>query len=190
MKTKVTRPLSVCGIAAAAVLLAGCSATHVGESWQCPLAQGASCATIAEADPAVPASAAHLAVLFGDPLPGTDQQADRAAAGGLRETGAACDSDCGPFAWLSALFGAGTGDGAARPPEQAPASPVATEPAAGPEGEVPTAAAVSAIPADASFRVPEVLGRIWIAPFVDADGIYREAHWVRVVLAPAAWKLP
>ena len=54
----------------------------------------------------------------------------------------------------------------------------------------------SAVPADAapvqdaSLRVPEVLGRIWIAPFVDADGIYREAHWVRVVLEPAGWKLP
>ena len=49
---------------------------------------------------------------------------------------------------------------------------------------------VAAIAADEDLRIPEVLGRIWIAPFVDADGIYREAHWVRVVLQTAGWKLP
>ena len=32
--------------------------------------------------------------------------------------------------------------------------------------------------------------RIWIAPFVDADGVYREAFHVRAVLEPAGWKLP
>jgi len=185
MRTKVVCVLRICGTAAAVLLLAGCSATHVGESWQCPLAQGSSCATIAEADPAVPASAVRPAVLFGDPLPGTRHQFDGTAASGLRDKKAACDSGCGPFAWLRALFGAGTGTSAVRPSEQAPASAASTEPA-----EKLAAAPGPAIPADASLRVPEVLGRIWIAPFVDADGIYREAHWVRAVLAPAAWKLP
>ena len=181
--------LRMCGAAVPMVLLlAGCSATHVGESWQCPLAQGTSCATIAEADPAVPASAARPAILFGDPLPGAPHQVNRAAAGGSGKKGAACDSGCGPFAWFRALFGASAG--AAHPSQQAPASPAPGEPAAGPESEAPVAALGSSITTDAPLRVPEVLGRIWIAPFVDADGIYREAHWVRVVLKPAAWKLP
>ena len=177
MKTNVMRLLGTGGIAAAGMLLAGCSATHVGESWQCPLAQGTSCTTIAEADPAVPASAAQPAVLFGEPLQEARRQSDRLAPGGRRGQGAACDSDCGPLAWLRGLFGTSTGDDAGPRPS------AATEPATGPDGIVATEA-------DETLRVPEVLGRIWIAPFVDADGIYREAHWVRVVLAPAGWKLP
>ena len=36
----------------------------------------------------------------------------------------------------------------------------------------------------------EVVARIWIAPFVDANGVYREASHVRVVLEPAGWRLP
>ena len=35
------------------------------------------------------------------------------------------------------------------------------------------------------LRTDEVVARIWIAPFVDADGVYREASHVRVVLEPA-----
>ena len=49
------------GIAAAAlaaILLAGCSSGHVGEDWQCPLAAGGSCASVAAADPAVPKAGA------------------------------------------------------------------------------------------------------------------------------------
>lgn len=175
MKTNVTRSLKVCLVAAAGVLLAGCSSTHVGDSWQCPLAQGTSCTTIVEADPAVPAGAARPAVLFGEPLQGARRPLDRQAA---------CDDACEPFAWLRGLFGTGAGDGAA-PPSSAASTPVAApEPDTGPAGDVQVPAA------DASLRMPEVLGRIWIAPFVDGDGIYREAHWVRVVLEPAGWKLP
>ena len=173
MKTKLVHALGMCMGAAAALLLAGCSATHVGESWQCPLAQGSSCATIAEADPAVPA-AARTAVLFGDPLPEARRQPDGMAAGNRRHQSEACADDCGPLAWLATLFRVDAGDDAARMPPGAPA--------AGQDDE--------AIADHASLRVPEVLGRIWIAPFVDADGIYREAHWVRVVLEPAGWKLP
>ena len=39
------------------------------------------------------------------------------------------------------------------------------------------------------LRTDEVVARIWIAPFVDGDGVYREASWVRAVLEPAAWRL-
>ena len=35
-----------------------------------------------------------------------------------------------------------------------------------------------------------MVARIWIAPFVDADGVYREASYIRVVLEPAGWRLP
>ena len=175
MKTKVTRPLRASLAAAAGLMVAGCSATHVGESWQCPLAQGSSCATIAEADPAVPA-AARAAVLFGDPLP------DGAAVGGRRNQGETCVDDCGPLAWFRGLLGS-VGPSTV-------AADAATEPAVAQDGDVPSAEPGATIAADASLRVPEVLGRIWIAPFVDADGIYREAHWVRVVFEPAGWKLP
>ena len=39
------------------------------------------------------------------------------------------------------------------------------------------------------LRIGEVVARIWIAPFVDANGVYREAAHVRVVLEPAGWRL-
>ena len=169
MKTNAMRSLGTGGIIAAGVMLAGCSSTHVGESWQCPLAQGTSCTTIAEADPAV-----HPAVLFGEPL----REARRPLDGK-----AACDDGCEPLAWLKGLFGTGVGDDASPRPSAAAAPVAVAEPAAAPDG-------IAASLTDEALRMPEVLGRIWIAPFVDADGIYREAHWVRVVLAPAGWKLP
>ena len=175
MKTNVARQLRASLAAAAGLLLAGCSATHVGESWQCPLAQGSSCATIAEADLAVPA-AARTAVLFGNPLP------DGAAVGGRRHQGETCAGDCGPLAWFRGLLGfVGPSTGAAD---------AATEPAVAQDGDVPSAAPGAVVADEASLRMPEVVGRIWIAPFVDADGIYREAHWVRAVLEPAGWRLP
>ena len=40
------------------------------------------------------------------------------------------------------------------------------------------------------LRTPEVIGQIWIAPYVDSLGIYHEASWVRVVFEPAGWKHP
>ena len=177
MKTTVTRALQAARAAAAGLLLAGCSATHIGESWQCPLAQGASCTSIAEADPAVPARAA---VLFGEPLRGAPPQVGRSRAQGRGEMEEACDSGCGLLAWFRGWLASGTDDRLIR------ATSAATGPAVGQDAGAPTAVPA----ADASLRVPEVLGRIWIAPFVDADGIYREAHWVRVVLEPADWRLP
>ena len=39
------------------------------------------------------------------------------------------------------------------------------------------------------LRTDEVVARIWIAPFVDADGVYREASWVRAVMESAGWRL-
>ena len=45
-------------------------------------------------------------------------------------------------------------------------------------------------PADDGLRTEEVVARIWIAPFVDANGVYREASHVRAVLEPAGWRVP
>ena len=166
-------------VALVALVLSACSATHVGESWQCPLAQGSSCTSIADADPAVPAGAARSAVLFGEPLTAARQQVGGEVPPGWRDTGEACDDDCGFLAWFKALFGGDADAHAPRPSPAALATVATTESPASPAPAV-----------DEDLRVPEVLGRIWIAPFVDADGIYREAHWVRVVLEPAGWKLP
>ena len=45
-------------------------------------------------------------------------------------------------------------------------------------------------PADETLRTKEQVARIWIAPYVDEEGVYREAGWVRVVVEPARWRLP
>jgi len=39
------------------------------------------------------------------------------------------------------------------------------------------------------LRTDEVVPRIWIASFVDADGGYREDAHVRVLLEPAGWRV-
>ena len=168
-------PAALVAIVLGAFALAGCSATHVGESWQCPLAQGGSCDSVAAADPAVPDAAARKPVLQ-NPLYEV-RGAERPEAPPARR----CDAGCGgfdPFAWLARLFGGGD-DGAETAAEDtaAPPGPVAAPPA------VPD-------PADGDLRTGEVIGRIWIAPFVDADGVYREAFHVRAVLEPAGWRLP
>ncbi len=230
------RPL----LAAAALLtLAACSATHVGESWQCPLAQGAGCSTVAEADPALPRETAEAA-----PPPGAPLYRPRTSPGGAEPAAArSCGGDCeggfDPFAWLAGLLrtmtgaeggpasgrteaGTGTGGsevavpasstvpdaGAAQALSSVPLAAAATTPAAstgaGSSARLPAglgtaggaeAASATLVPpapaaADAELREPEVIGRIWIAPFVDADGHYREGAWVRTVLDPAGWRAP
>ena len=113
------RPLPAM-IVLGALALGGCSGTNVGSSWQCPLAQGGSCDSVAGADPAVPqaASAPRAA-----PVPQAASAADAAPAdgmtiraplyrvrgGGPREAAAPpCEAGCGfdPFGWLVRLFGA------------------------------------------------------------------------------------
>jgi len=124
---------------------------------------------------------AWLARLFADT--GADTGADGRGAAAGAPARAAQDP---------AAEGAPASDGAV-PAAGIAASPVAaggSEPP--PDGPVP-------LPADAGpagdeapgagLRTGEVVARIWIAPFVDADGVYREASHVRVVLAPAGWRL-
>ena len=208
-----TRPAARAALAAAAAFaLAGCSGTHVGESWQCPLAQGASCASIADADPAVPKEArgdsragpSEAALALGTPLTRSPELRRSKTARDESLTKPACETGCGPFAWVARWLGidevegaqaAGAetvgvettgGPGATGVPPGPPPAPKSTESAAASAGALPA----SAVAPDAALREAEVIGRIWIAPFVDGAGVYREGAWVRAVLEPAAWRRP
>ena len=189
----------------AAMLLAGCSSGHIGDSWQCPLAEGGACDSVAAADPAVPDMGAARKTLLTEPL-----WRQRAGEPG-KPVAAPCGAECGGgfdlFGWLMRLFRAeaheaeaGTTGGAAQKSEPAAGETVSAPSAARngePQPEEPAAVALPAEPARGeddpggdSLRTGEVVARIWIAPFVDADSVYREASHVRVVLAPAGWRLP
>ena len=211
-------PATVFGAAICALAIAGCSSGNIGESWQCPLAKGGSCDSVAAADPAVPDRQAAGTSVLGEPLYRV-RSGDRSRA--PEET--PCDSGCGagfdPFGWLMRLFGAA--EGADRPaaedtdpatadpsPENAPPSgsavreveSAASSPALANKKSRPAEPATAALPAEPApaddgldgddLRTGEVIGRIWIAPFVDANGVYREASHVRVVLEPAGWRVP
>ena len=235
-----SRRLALPAAALAALLLAGCSSGNIGESWQCPLAEGGSCDSVAAADPAVPDRQAGKTTVLAEPLWRVRGDEPPAIPAGTRCV-TACDGGFDLFAWLARLFGvsdssarppgsgsgtgaldpgagAGGNDGgeersAARHPEPAIGAKVETLPA-GPDRETdaaaasaapetagsrlakPAAAALPAKPAAAEdgpqaddLRTGEVVARIWIAPFVDADGVYREASYIRVVLEPAGWRL-
>ena len=193
--------------ALAALLLAGCSTGHIGESWQCPLAEGGTCDSVAAADPAVPDPKAAGTTVLAEPLWRVQAaEPDIPAA-------APCSADCGggfdPFAWLARLFaadstsGAGAGDGEEAGSGERESPPVrAAALSSSPPRErtvQPTEPAAALLPAEpgpaqdgpeaGDLRTGEVVARIWIAPFVDADGVYREAAWVRAVLAPSGWRL-
>ena len=325
------RTLAALPLAAA---LAGCAATHVGDDWQCPLAQGEVCTSIAAADPAVAPDAAPPPLTTRTPLyraPRTEAEAGpEAAPKSTTKPGTetrSCAEGCNPFVWLGRLLApredtaetaendeamsavltveapapagseqAGdvpcgaeepapldTDDGTvefddadtpcpiaaeaqetatpapvaavapiapsttavnpcgadAAPAEQPVEADVATDapmfddagsPCAGPalveatasaeasetdvslsvnaetggvevttvEDATPPPAADSTSPTSTpllpppptpdALRTGEVVGRIWIAPFVDAGGVYREGAWVQAVLAPAGWR--
>jgi len=189
----------------AALALSGCAATHVGEDWQCPLAQGTHCASVGAADPMVPlAGIEPLAGIGGWPdarvesrPPISATRARRHSASGtaveeVRDTRRRdCPVFCRPFGWFARIL-AGGGDGA-----DASASPngvpdTAHEAAeSGDRADVhPASSGTDEPPPDARVRLPETVGRVWIAPYVDANGVYREASWVRIVIAPATWKRP
>ena len=118
------------------------------------------------------------------------------------------DAGFDPFGWLARLFGGSGEDGAAAPTAASPdAWPPAKPKSSAGEAAAPvrqvereTAAPAATLPAEPAslendsggddLRSGEVVARIWIAPFVDAGGVYREATHVRVVLEPAGWRLP
>ena len=207
-----------------ALALGGCSGTNVGSSWQCPLAQGGTCDSVAAADPAV---------LRAAPVPQTASAPDAASADGMtireplyrarggRPEPAAepCEAGCGfdPFGWLVRLFEADPGSGArpgldpgagarddgedgslpadAGPTKIAPGAGAAPSRSAGADPAIESAIETPALPfelepVDDDLRTEEVVARIWIAPFVDANGVYREASHVRAVLEPAGWRVP
>ena len=186
MEMKCARRLALPVAVLAALLLTGCSSGHIGEDWQCPLAKGGSCDSVAAADPAVPKTGSVRAKVPGQPLRLLPRENDTGETATPSMEMRRCEADCGfdPFAWLARLFGAEADDD--RPVVQD------TEPAI--TASIPDMA-VEATPAaeeDAGAddrRTGETVARIWIAPFVDADGIYREAAHVRVVLEPAGWRL-
>ena len=181
----VPRRAALTAAAFAGLLLAGCSSGHIGEDWQCPLAAGGSCASVAAADPAVPKAGGTPTMATGQPIRLLPRDMEIERADPSKAQSRLCNADCGfdPFAWLARLFGAETQDGGERPaaPEPAalPAETTRDDPASGDDG-----------PQADDLRTGEVVARIWIAPFVDADGVYREGAWVRVVLEPAGWRLP
>ena len=185
--------LTVPAAALAALLLAGCSSGHVGESWQCPLADTGTCDSVAAADPAVPDADAARTTVLAEPL-WQVQSTRQPNAPVEAPCDTACDGGFDPFGWLARLFA----------PETADREKTATsDPARLLPPEAPTLDALPAAPESAELlaggetsrddhddlRTDEVVARIWIAPFVDADGVYREASHVRVVLEPAGWRL-
>ena len=146
----------------AVLLLTGCAGSnHVGESWQCPIAQGTACASVSEADPAATTTAETRETTPPAALRPTETT-EITGLGGL-------------LAWLVKLFRLDEEDDG----EVATAEPLF----AMPEEELPD-------PADETLRTKERVARIWIAPFVDEEGVYREAGWVRIVVEPARWRLP
>ena len=188
-------------IVLAALALAGCSGTNIGSSWQCPLAQVGTCDSVAGADPAVPqaASVPDAAPADGMTIREPLYRARGEAVAGRQpktvETPEDCVGGCDPFAWLARLFGADRNDTAAPSPKPAPGgSPAgaADEPGGDPAADpfIETATQPGAPEPEADLRTEEVVARIWIAPFVDGNGVYREASHVRVVLEPAGWRVP
>ncbi len=204
--------------------LASCGAGHVGETWQCPLAQGSQCTSIESADPAIRPAAqpAGLAPLVldtttfagaGATRPAADATAVDAAHAsddGGRTHPEPCRASCNPASWLWRWLTGGERRpptiaddvvaGAALPTE-IPADTDAVSPGAAATAESPAVADTdsaaesqsefmqhSPVSNTADVRVPEKIGRVWIAPWVDASGVYREGAWVRIVLSPARWR--
>ena len=180
--------------ALAALLLAGCSSGNVGESWQCPLADTGTCDSVATADPAVPDADAARTTVLAEPL-WQVQSTRQPNAPVEAPCDAACDGGFDPFGWLARLFAPETADrdktATSDPARLLPPEPPTLDalPAAPESPELLAGGKISPDDHD-DLRTDEVVARIWIAPFVDADGVYREASWVRAVLEPAGWRLP
>ena len=179
-KTNSIRTTAAAAIAAAGFALGGCATTHVGDDWQCPVVHGVPCQNVADADPAGPGGQQ-----YGDA--GAQQSAGARQSGGAAASNGygwpgeerlePCSGGCRPFGWLRRVLSGGKSGGE---------DEEATDRVAATEQNAP----VGADSEPESLRTPEVIGRIWIAPYVDGEGVYHEASWVREVLQPARWKLP
>ena len=192
-----------------ALLLGGCATSHVGSEWPCPASQGTPCTSVSAADPArAPAEGRVVgnAVAGGD-YPEESQRSlyrpdDNGEIARARKSGKdtnraseRCLGGCRPFEWLGRLTGIAPRleDGESTPadaPENAREENALPEsPSAGPADLSPAGVPSAGLP-PARLRTEEVVGRIWLAPYVDGEGVYHEASWVRVVLEPARWRLP
>ena len=161
------------------LLLGGCATTHVGNAWQCPLVQGEPCRTVRAADPAAALTGREIPVPQSQYASITDRS--NSEESGVSAKKAACTRGCRPLDWLRRAFGFDDQDRADAVPADAGADAEAGT-VAGESGPPP-----AGLP-PAGPRTREVLGRIWIAPYVDAAGAYHEGSWVRVVIEPAAWR--
>ena len=195
-RNEILKPPLPAMIVLGALALGGCSGTNVGSSWQCPLALGGTCDSVATADPAAPDAAPADRMTIREPLyrvrGARPEPAAQPCEGG-------CDFD--PFAWLVRLFETPDSDGEAGswpddagPMKIAPETGTAPSQTAGADPAIESATGTPALPVgpepSAALRTEEVVARIWIAPFVDANGLYREGSHVRVVLEPAGWRVP
>ena len=185
-----------------ALALGGCSGTNVGSSWQCPLARGGTCDSVATADPAVPQAASAPDAAPADRM--TIREPLYRVRGARPEPAAQpCEGGCDfdPFAWLVRLFETADSDGEAGswpddagPMKIAPQTGTAPSQTAGADPAIESATGTPALRVgpepSAALRTEEVVARIWIAPFVDANGVYREGSHVRAVLEPAGWRVP
>ena len=185
-----------------ALALGGCSGTNVGSSWQCPLARGGTCDSVATADPAVPQAASAPDAAPADRM--TIREPLYRVRGARPEPAAQpCEGGCDfdPFAWLVRLFETADSDGEAGswpddagPMKIAPETGTAPSQTAGADPAIESATGTPALRVgpepSAALRTEEVVARIWIAPFVDANGLYREGSHVRAVLEPAGWRVP
>ena len=149
--------------------------------------------TAGEAAPALRAAAgsipsAWLARLFGEGDDGGKVRAAGPVPGSVSGAGAGAGGAAGRRARAGngrhRAGGAGIAARSARDAEPRDADPVR------PSSSRPRPTRRGTDPAAGDLRTGEVVARIWIAPFVDADGVYREASHVRVVLEPAGWRLP
>ena len=183
-------------LALGAPLLGGCAASHVGNTWQCPLIQGQPCVSVADADPAGAGAqrtgARQTGARAGNTgaIPVSEPPLYRTASIARDRTGETaaapprpgCRAGCRAFAWLRRLGRHGT----EAPPDGGVGEADTDTGEPGEPPEMPHAGT----PAVGDLRTPEVIGRIWIAPYVDAHGVYHEASWVRVVFEPSGWKHP
>ena len=172
----------------AAFAIGGCAATNVGNTWQCPLVQGSVCARVAEADPAAPKRVSMDSAA--DTATATEPSAVRArryrnatgarapaarAAASAQAPEPTCRGNCRPQDRPGRSSGI---------PDEAPEGRRDTQAVTGSEGDELQRAASWRD----SARTPEMLGRIWIAPYVDTSGVYHEASWVRVVIKASGWR--
>ena len=178
-------------IFAAALVLGGCAATHVGDAWQCPLAQGAACTSVAEADPAVAAPGKAQGLATRTPLyqAKTDDAKGSGAPATKPSADTPCAGGCDPLAWLAKWFRALRDRDAAATEESTdaghptPAAPAEPKPA--PPGEGTQDAINDGL--RTKERIAADLDRVLRGR---RRGLDREAHWVRTLepSARGAWR--